>query len=109
MEARFNAANRAAAALIRLGHVVYSPITMTHPIDKVMAGTSNTLGSDFWVRFDEAFMEACSSINVLMIDGWDRSSGVRREIEFFTRRGKPVTYMDPETLSANEVVDKKYA
>lgn len=109
MEARFEAANRAAAALIKRGHIVYSPITMTHPIDKVMAGSSNTLGSDFWVQFDEAFMRACSSMYVLMIDGWDRSSGIKREIAFFEQSGKPIVYIENDTLLASETPSKKYA
>ena len=93
---RFRAANRAAAKLIKQGHIVYSPITMTHPIDMLLAEEDGTLGSKFWVDFDEAFMGFCSEIYVLKIAGWDTSSGVKREIEFFNNSGKPVTYLDPE-------------
>jgi hypothetical protein len=92
---RFDAATAAAADLIRAGRIVYSPITMTHPIDMVLAGEANTLGSDYWVAFDEAFMEMCSEMVVLQLDGWDRSSGIRREIAFFTNRKKPIRYVDP--------------
>ena len=66
-EERFRAANKAAAALIRQGLIVYSPITMTHPIDILLASDGNTLGSNFWVDFDEAFMECCAEILVLKI------------------------------------------
>lgn len=95
-EARFHAANRAAASLIRQGHIVYSPITMTHPIDKVLAGDVSTLGSDFWVTFDEAFMDVCSEIIVLQAEGWNKSSGVKREIDYFESQRKPVSFMAPE-------------
>ena len=95
-EARFHAANEAAGALIKQGHIVFSPITMTHPLDKVLAG-DDTMGSDYWVEFDVAFMEACSEMIVLMIDGWRTSSGVRREIAHFKEQGKPIRYMDPLT------------
>jgi hypothetical protein len=80
---RFRAATEAAAALIRRGYIVYSPITMTHPIDLILAGDLETLGSQYWVSFDEAFMEACSEILVLQVDGWSESVGIRREIEHF--------------------------
>ena len=90
---RFNFATHAAATLIRRGHIVYSPITMTHPIDVVMAGDAGTLGSDYWVRFDEAFMKVCSRIVVLAIDGWQDSRGVKREIEYFQIQGKPISFM----------------
>jgi hypothetical protein len=96
-EKRFHAANRAAADLIRSGHIVFSPITMSHPIDIVLAGRENTLGSEFWVRFDEAFMEFCSEIAILMIDGWESSAGVLRERRFFESRGLPVRYLQPQT------------
>jgi hypothetical protein len=36
-EERFEKATRAAAHLVEKGHIVYSPITMTHPIDLVLA------------------------------------------------------------------------
>src|SRR4051794_32448326 len=80
--ARFAAANEAAADLIRRGLIVYSPITMTHPIDLILAEDGATLGSEYWVAFDESFMIHCSEIVVLTIPGWERSSGVRREIKF---------------------------
>ena len=45
--------------------------------------------------FDEAFMEMCSEMVVIKLEGWERSSGIKREIEFFTARKKPIRYMDP--------------
>src|SRR5260370_38085828 len=93
-EQRFKAATEAAASLIKQGNIVYSPITMTHPIDLVLAGETATLGSGYWVSFDEAFMEFCSEIVVLKVRGWDRSSGIRREIEYFKAQGKPVRFME---------------
>ena len=94
-KARFEVATAVAADLIRAGRIVYSPITMTHPIDIVLAGASNTLGSDYWVAFDEAFMEMCSEIIVIRLDGWQKSSGVRREIAYCQERNRLVRYMDP--------------
>jgi Domain of unknown function (DUF1937) len=82
-DARFHQATRAAARLIEKGEIVYSPITMTHPIDLVLAAESGTLGSDYWVAFDEAFMAFCDEVVVLMIEGWDKSSGIKREIAYF--------------------------
>jgi hypothetical protein len=93
---RFHAATRAAAALIKQGHIVFSPITMSHPIDVVLAGEDATLGSDFWVAFDEAFMSFCSEIAILRIEGWDTSPGVNRERKFFESRALPVWFVDPE-------------
>jgi hypothetical protein len=94
-EKRFQAATKAAAQLIMQGHIVFSPITMTHPIDKILAGQDDTLGSDFWVQFDEAFMGCCSEMVILRVGGWDNSPGIRREKHFFESRGLPISYLDP--------------
>lgn len=93
---RFQFATKAAAALIRQGHIVFSPITMTHPIDIEMAGAENTLGSDFWVAFDETFMERCDVFVLLPLEGWQKSGGVRREMEFFRAAGKPVLVLESD-------------
>jgi hypothetical protein len=92
---RFRAATAAAALLIKEGNIVYSPITMTHPIDVLLSGDVGTLGSEYWVAFDEAFMNFCAEIVVLKIPGWDKSSGVQREIAYFEKQGKPVRFMLP--------------
>lgn len=94
--ARFESLTRAAAMLVRMGRIVYSPITMTHPIDLVLAGECATLGSAFWVAFDERFMRCCTEMIVLRLQGWELSSGVTREIEFFKSQGLPIRFIDPD-------------
>lgn len=96
--ARFHALTHAAAKLINMERVVYSPITMTHPIDLVLADNGRTLGSEFWVGFDETFMNLCSAIAVLTLPGWRESSGVSREIAHFAARGVTPDYLSPEDL-----------
>lgn len=92
---RFEASAHAAADLIHRGMFVYSPITMTHPIDLVMAEEGETMGSDYWCDFDEAFMQVCNEMIVLTIPGWRESSGIAREARFFEAAGKPVRYLSP--------------
>jgi hypothetical protein len=92
---RFEASAHAAADLIHRGKFVYSPITMTHPIDIVMAKEGETMGSDFWCDFDEAFMRVCSEMIILTIPGWRESRGIAREARFFRDAGKPVRYYVP--------------
>lgn len=92
--ARFQASAQAAAHLIHQGKFVYSPITMTHPIDLVMAAEGDTMGSDYWCDFDEAFMSVCSEMIILVIPGWDESRGIKREAAFFEAAGKPVSFLN---------------
>lgn len=93
--ARFNAVTAIAARMIEQKLIVFSPITMTHPIDLVLADDGQTLGSDYWVAFDEKFMAACSEIHVAMLPGWEQSSGVKREVEYFRARGREPTFLKP--------------
>jgi hypothetical protein len=99
-EYRFAIATRGAAELIRRGHVVFSPITMTHPIDVLLAGRANTLGSDYWVAFDQAFMDMCAEMVILDVPDWEKSSGIAREIQYFNAQGKEVSLMRLEQLEA---------
>ena len=94
-EQRWHLATKAAVHLARLDFVVYSPITMTHPMDVLMNEDGGTLGSDYWVRFDEAFMEHCSMMYILTVDGWFESRGIKRETHFFRSRLRPVEYLSP--------------
>jgi uncharacterized protein DUF1937 len=105
---RFQAATKAAASLVRQGYIVYSPITMTHPIDVVLAGNQSTLGSAYWIEFDKAIMDFCAEMVVLTIPGWDHSEGIQREIEHFKSQGKPIKFMtfpndDSNLLSISEI------
>lgn len=102
--ARFNALTHAAAKLINLQRVIYSPITMTHPIDLVLADDGSTLGSEFWGAFDEAFMGLCSAISVLTLPGWQESSGVKREIAHFAARGVVPEYLPPEDIGITKEI-----
>ena len=90
---RFAASADAAAMLIRKGLVVYSPITMTHPIDVVLAENQSSMGSDYWVDFDESFMDVCAEMLILTLDGWRGSSGIKREIAYFETQGKKISLM----------------
>jgi hypothetical protein len=96
-EQRFKLATKIAALYVERGHIVYSPITHTHPLDVELAG-HGTLGSDFWVKFDETFMAICSEMIIIKTDGWDKSSGIKREMEYFKEHGKPISFFLPEFL-----------
>jgi hypothetical protein len=92
---RFQAATKAAAALIKRGHIVFSPITMTHPLDLILAENQSTLGTEFWTAFDEAFMEVCREMVILRLDGWRESAGIERERQFFQAKGRTISFIDP--------------
>lgn len=86
---RFEAACRVAAALIRRGHVVFSPIAHSHSI----AQHGLPVDWGFWERHDRRLLAACDELWVLKLDGWQHSRGVQAEIAIALALGKPVRFV----------------
>lgn len=89
---RFELVNRAAAKLMQEGHLVFSPISHTHPIAE--AGDLPK-GWEFWEAYDRTFLEWADEVHVLMIDGWRESKGVTAEIRIARELKKRVVYVCP--------------
>jgi len=69
-EERFNRVNSEAANLFTKGHMVFSPISHTHPI--ALAG--DLPGNwEFWEAYDRTMIEWCDQVWVLAIEGWNES------------------------------------
>jgi hypothetical protein len=92
-EARFVLVREATLRLLQT-LVVFSPIVYSHQF-------SAFIGTDFsaWQTFDNAMIDAAKELWVLKIDGWETSNGVWNEIEHAKATGKPVKYIDPNTLT----------
>lgn len=93
-QARFDAACRAAAELIRRGYVVFSPIAHSHCI----AQHGLPLNWGYWERHDRRFLAACDELWVLQLDGWEHSRGVQAEIAIAKEMGKPVRFVSETEL-----------
>jgi nucleoside 2-deoxyribosyltransferase len=92
---RYRAVCRAAAALMDRGLLVFSPIAHSHGI--ALAGA----GGDFktWEKFDKEIIQQCSMVMVLKLEGWRESVGVREEVGFARKIGKPVCFLDPGRIA----------
>lgn len=88
---RFQAANIAAARLMRAGEIVFSPISHSHPM------VEHGLPGDweFWERFDRIMLRACCEMVVLAVDGWEESRGVAAEIRLADEMDIPIRMWDP--------------
>lgn len=96
IEAAFRDASKYAARLMQSGVKVYSPIAHTHPL--AVHGGVDPLDHSIWLPFDEAMMIAADAICVLQMETWEASKGIAYEIEFFQKAGKPVYFLNPESL-----------
>jgi hypothetical protein len=92
-EKRFRSANHYAAYLLRQGHIVFSPLSHSHPI-AVQCGLPET-DFEFWQAFSFAFVDWAEVIHVLMLDGWDTSIGVEAETRRAVEHGKLIEYVRP--------------
>jgi hypothetical protein len=94
MLARFEAACRHAALLMRLGHIVFSPIAHSHPV--ALHGKLDALSHSIWLAQDFWFIDHADEVRVLMLDGWRESRGITLEIERARNAGQLIIYDEPE-------------
>lgn len=99
-QARFEAVCREAAALMREGVIVFSPIAHSHSC--ALAG-SLPLQWEFWERYDRAMLENADDLVVLTMDGWRESKGIAAEIKIAQELGVWVSYREPQPGNDVEV------
>lgn len=87
---------KAAIELLKQGVYVFAPIAYNSPWER----HENDLPKEwwFWQPYDEAFIARTDALIVLQLDGWQRSTGVREEIEYATSIGHPVIYITEEQI-----------
>lgn len=88
---RFRIVNEVAATLFKKGLWVFSPISHTHPI-KICGEMSGDW--NYWAAYDEFNLSHCDYLYVLMLRGWEKSVGVRGEIEYATQNEIPIEYIN---------------
>ena len=96
IEAAFADAAALAAALMVAGVNCYSPIAHTHPL--AIHGKLDPLDHSIWLPFDEVMMAKADTLIVAHMEGWEFSYGMAHEVEVFTRAGKPIFDLWPETM-----------
>ncbi|GIW80418.1 MAG: hypothetical protein KatS3mg105_2225 [Gemmatales bacterium] len=96
-EQRYRDACRAVAGLLHQGLPAFSPIVHSHPL--VQYG----LPADwsFWQRYDRELLARCDEVVVLMLEGWEKSVGVREEVRIARELGKPVRYLAPDLANVS--------
>lgn len=91
---RFDAACHAAGEIMKLGHVVFSPIAHSHPIAE--RGVEGNW--DFWQKQDLPILDRCDVLTVLELDGWKESVGVQAEMRHAEVKGIPEFAVDPQNV-----------
>lgn len=98
MEDRYLKTLYATSVLLKCGIWAYSPIVHCHHMSQVFGMPKD---HKFWLDYDRAMILSARGIQVLTLPGWERSVGVKNEIEFALTRGKPITYLSPGVADAH--------
>jgi hypothetical protein len=94
-EERFEIANRVAAELMRQGHVVFSPISHSHPVAKYLP-LELLMDHEFWMKQDlPMLLEWADALYVYPYDAAAVSRGVAREVKEAEAAGIPIEYLKP--------------
>jgi hypothetical protein len=88
---RYKRVTKVAAHWLTQGYNIFSPITHSHPIGRMVPDRLNT--HSMWLGLDFAWIDCCDELWVLMQDGWRQSYGVSKEIEYALEKGMPVRYV----------------
>ena len=74
---------RCAYKFLLQGLNIYSPIVYQHSLQNVCGYIDRP--TDFWLSLDFGILRQASGMFVLMLQDWDKSIGVEKEIEFWSK------------------------
>lgn len=92
--------NFVSASLLCAGNILYSPISMTHGIDKYIPHDTDF---SFYRELDMFYLHRCDILAVITIPGWKESVGVQAEIQEASNLGKPVLFLPDPVISTGKV------
>lgn len=96
-EERTMLATLVAAKLMDRGYNVFSPLTHSHPIAMNLPSKNfEDYDHDFWLKRDFQILENCDALVVLKLPGWEKSYGVKKEIEFAESLNYDILYIDKD-------------
>ena len=87
----------ATVALWRKGLAAYSPVVHGHALTEA-TGELQPDDQDWWFQTNEPMMAKADALVVAMLDGWDQSEGISREVNYFQQEGKPIFYYTKKEL-----------
>lgn len=90
---RYQIVTKVTIEFLKKGIFVFSPITYNHPMGRKCG---LPVEWKFWRPYDLAFLERCTELFVLKLDGYVESTGVQAEIRHARKMGIPITYLTLE-------------
>jgi len=91
VESNYKLVSEIAANMVADGYVVFSPISYGHNLLNFKEMPSNW---EFWFKFCVTFLLKCDKMLVCTMPGWEKSVGVKEEIEIASAHGIPVEFLE---------------
>lgn len=89
-----------AGRLFAIGIPTFSPIA--HAFPYVKYGNLDPFDYPAWKPIQERLMDACDSLIVAHMEGWETSVGIAHEVAYFERSNKPIFDLDTVNLTLVE-------
>jgi hypothetical protein len=94
----FEIANKVASRLMSEGHVVFSPISHSHPVADHLPDALRT-DSNWWMTQDLPFVDWADEVHVVCIGEYgcnliEDSKGVQMEMEYAKQNHKPIKIIE---------------
>ena len=99
MKKRADTVSLYAANLINKKYLVFSPLSYGEVISKAVLDPTE------WYRQDLNVLRFCDRLDVMLMDGWQKSKGVKYEVETAQKLYMEIRFIDPATYE--EVKDVK--
>jgi hypothetical protein len=96
--AYFHLVNKAAGVLMASGLSVYSPISQGHVVEPHINDLGYNTTHAWWIEKCMPFLMQAQAVYVLMVKGWETSSGVQQEIQCARQLNKPIIFVEPLTI-----------
>ncbi len=80
-------------AIMRMGGYPLSPVVHGVPIVNVMTVPDDY---EYWKEYCLALVSKCDFMIILMVEGWEESSGVKGEMEAARKLDIPVYFFQPD-------------
>lgn len=84
----FTVAAVSAAELVKMGYTVFSPVAHSHPI--AIAGKIDPFDDALWMGQCRKMVETCGGLFILAAPRFEKSRGMREELELATKLKKPI-------------------
>lgn len=88
------------AKLVANGVKAYSPVAHTHELAQLSG--IDALDLNFWLEYDEPFMEAADALLIGELKGFEKSDGIDYEKDIFRGQGKPIFWVHPQSLEVRQ-------